>query len=177
MTNQLTAKRLVASAVLTGACALALVPPSHAQTAASERAMMTQEQARRAIAPFYDMLNKPATKNLKALGESAIAPQWRSHAGPNSFKGREEFIAQVAGFGKLIPDLAWDIKEVLVDGNRVIVRSEASGTPVGAFFGVPPGGKSFRIMTIDIHTVQDGKLVEAHHVEDWAGAIRQLSAK
>jgi hypothetical protein len=30
-------------------------------------------------------------------------------------------------------------------------------------------------MTIDIHTVMDGKLVAAHHVEDWASAIRQLS--
>ena len=42
---------------------------------------------------------------------------------------RDEFIAQVTGFGKLIPDLAWDIKEVVVDGNRVIVRSAAAGTP------------------------------------------------
>jgi hypothetical protein len=37
--------------------------------------------------------------------------------------------------------------------------------------------KSFRVMTIDIHTIKDGKAVTAHHVEDWAGAIRQLSAK
>ncbi|MGH9577195.1 MAG: ester cyclase, partial [Terriglobales bacterium] len=50
---------------------------------------------------------------------------------------------------------------MLVDGNRVVVRSEASGTPAGPFFGVPHGGKSSRIMTIDIHTVQGGKLVEA----------------
>ncbi len=40
-----------------------------------------------------------------------------------------------------------------------------------------PSGKNFRIMTIDIHTVQNGKLVAAHHIEDWAGAIRQLSTK
>jgi predicted ester cyclase len=150
---------------------------SFAQTAAQGRPMMTHDQARKVVAPFYDMLNKPATKDLKALGESAMAPQWRSYAGENTFKGREEFIAQVGGFGKAIPDLAWEIKEVFVDGNRIIVRSEASGTPTGPFFGVPHGGKSFRIMTIDIHTVQDGKLVAAHHVEDWAGAIRQLSAK
>ena len=86
-------------------------------------------------------------------------------------------MAQAGGFGKLIPDLRWDIKDVLVDGNRIIVRSEASGTPVGPLFGVAPSGKSFKIMTIDIHTIKDGKAVAAHHVEDWAGAIRQLSAK
>jgi hypothetical protein len=31
-------------------------------------------------------------------------------------------------------------------------------------------------MTIDVHTVKDGKFVTAHHVEDWAGAIKQLKS-
>jgi predicted ester cyclase len=75
---------------------------------------------------------------------------------------------KVVGFGKVIPDLAWNIKEVLVDGDRIIPRSEASATPVGELFGVPPGGKSFKIMTIDIHTVRDGKLALVYHVEDRA---------
>ena len=65
----------------------------------------------------------------------------------------------------------------MVDGNRIIVRSEASGTPAGPFFGAPPSGKTFKIMTIDIHTFQGGKAITAHHVEDWAGALRQLAAK
>lgn len=138
---------------------------------------LTLEQARQQIAPFYDMLNQPATKDLKALAEKALSPDWKSYHSETDFKGREAFVGQVTGFGKLIPDLKWDIKEVLVDGNRIIVRSEASGTPVGPFFGVAPTGKSFRIMTIDIHTIKDGKAITAHHVEDWAGALRQLQAK
>ena len=66
---------------------------------------------------------------------------------------------------------------MLLSGDRIIVRSEASGTPAGEFFGVPHSGRSFKIMTIDIHTVKDGKLVVAHHVEDWASALRQLAGK
>lgn len=45
------------------------------------------------------------------------------------------------------------------------------------FLGVPPGARVFRSMSIDIHTVRDGKLVLAHRVDDWAGAIRQLTQK
>lgn len=138
---------------------------------------MTVEQARKQVAPFYDMLNQPAGKDLKALAEQALSPDWKSYSSEVDFKGRDAFVAQVGGFGKLIPDLKWEIKDVLVDGNRVIVRSEASGTPVAPFFGTPPSGKTFKIMTIDIHTIKDGKAVTAHHVEDWAGALRQLSAK
>ena len=139
--------------------------------------MMTVDQSRQLVAPFYDMLNQPATKNVQALAESVISPEWRSYSGEGVSKDRDEFIRQVAGFGKLLPDLAWNIKEVLVDGNHIVVRSEASGTPSGDFMGIAHGGRSFRIMTIDIHTVRDGKLVTAHHVEDWAGALRQLSGK
>ena len=56
------------------------------------------------------------------------------------------------------------------------VRSEASGTPAGALFGVQPRGKSFKVMAIDIHSFKGGKAVSTHHVQDWARALRQLSA-
>jgi predicted ester cyclase len=163
----LTPRLLIATALTS--LSLAAVP-AFAQS-------MTVEQARKQIAPFYEMLNQPANKDLKALSEQALSPDWKSYSSETEFKGRDGFVAQVGGFGKLIPDLKWDIKDVLVDGNRIIVRSEASGTPVGPFFGVPVSGKSFKIMTIDIHTIKDGKAITAHHVEDWASALRQLSAK
>jgi len=138
---------------------------------------MNHDAARTIVAPFYDALNRPAEKDVAALVEGAAGPGWRSFSGEGVSKSREEFIAQVKGFGKMIPDLSWSIREVLVDGDKIVVRSEASGTPSGDFFGVPHGGKSFHIMTIDVHTVVEGKLAAAHHVEDWAGAIRQLSAR
>ena len=53
----------------------------------------------------------------------------------------------------------------------------ASGTPNGDFMGVKADGtKSFKTMTIDIHTVENGQVVEVHHLEDWGTAIKQLSA-
>jgi len=35
------------------------------------------------------------------------------------------------GFAKSIPDMKFEIKEVLVAGDRVIVRGEVTGTPAG----------------------------------------------
>ncbi|MCI0553770.1 MAG: ester cyclase [Anaerolineae bacterium] len=76
----------------------------------------------------------------------------------------------------MIPDLKWEPQEMIQEGNRVIVRSMASGTPNGDFMGVKAtGAKSFKIMTIDIHTVENGKVVEVYHLEDWPTAIKQLS--
>ena len=46
--------------------------------------------------------------------------------------------------------MKFDIKEILVAGDRVVVRGEVTGTPAGDLFGVPHTGKSFRIMAIDM---------------------------
>jgi hypothetical protein len=32
-------------------------------------------------------------------------------------------------------------------------------------------------MSIDIHTIEAGKIVRSYHIEDWAGAMRQLASK
>ena len=138
---------------------------------------MTRESARALVAPFYAALNAPASKDVAALVSSVASPEWRSYGSANTSKGREDFIKQVLGFGKLIPNLAWDVKDVFVDGNTIVVRSEASGTPAADFMGVAHGGGSFSVVAIDIHTVEGGKLVRAAHVEDWATALRQLAAR
>jgi len=58
-----------------------------------------------------------------------------------------------------------------------VVRSIASGNPVGAFMGLTlDGSKAFRIDTIDIPTVENGRITEVFHLEDWATAISQLKA-
>lgn len=138
---------------------------------------LSVSEARAIVAPFYDALNAAPGRDAAALVLSSTAPEWVSCGGNEQCSPRDKAAPAIAGFSKAIPDLKWEIKELLVSGDRIIVRGEASGTPAGPFMGVPPGGKSFRVMSIDIHTVKDGKLTRAHHIEDWMGAARQLSAK
>ena len=45
--------------------------------------------------------------------------------------------------------------------------------PVEEFFGMIPNGISFTIMRIDIHTLDDGIIVETFHFEDWTGPWRR----
>ena len=135
---------------------------------------LTVDQAREIIAPFYQALN--AGNDAVALVNEATSPEWMSCGGNDTCRGRDQVSAAIAGLHKAVPDLKWEIKEVVVSGDRVIVRGEASGTPAGNFMGVAGGGKSFRIMSIDVHTIKDGKMIRAYHVEDWMGATRQLAA-
>jgi predicted ester cyclase len=91
--------------------------------------------------------------------------------------GRETSIKVVGGFATSIPDLKFQIHEILVAGDRVIVRGEVTGTPSGALFGAPHTGKSFRIMAIDIQTIRDGRISKTYHLENWLSALGQLRAQ
>ena len=127
---------------------------------------------------FYNQLSDPLNANADELSAKYMNDDWLSTPRPLGGPGRAGFLKTLGMFGGMIPDLKWDVQEMLVAGNRVIVRSVASGTPnspEGYFFGVPTSGaKKFEIMTIDIHEIQDGKIVRAFHVEDWATAIQQV---
>lgn len=87
------------------------------------------------------------------------------------------FLAKWVAFAQLMPSLTWAVQEMQESGSFVTVRSRASGTPVAPFFGVDGEGRSFDIMRIDIHELAGGKIVRSYHVEDWAGALQQLSGR
>ena len=83
----------------------------------------------------------------------------------------------IGGLTTGIPDLEFQMKEVLISGDRVTVLGEFEGTPDGGLFGVPHSGKSFRVMTLDVQTIKDGKIVRTFHMENWLSALNQLRAK
>jgi predicted ester cyclase len=145
--------------------------------AASATAEISPDTARASVAPFYKALNAEFAKDSPELIRQSTAPQWVSCRGNDICNSRDEVIAGIAQRLKSVPDLKWEIKEILVAGNQVTVRGEATGTPAAEFLGAPYSGKSFRLMSIDVHTIEAGKMVRSYHIEDWLGAVRQISAK
>ena len=130
------------------------------------------------VRAFYDLLSNPGSETHTAAFLEASADTWESigdYSGKN--KNRDAFLGQIGGFAKLLPDLNWAVEDMHESGDFVTVRSRATGTPVAPFFGVDGQGRSFDIMTIDIHELADGKIIRSYHVEDWAGALQQLSGR
>ena len=151
--------------------ALAILP------VASTTVLVAQESAPASVTTFYDALNAAPGKDVSGLLMQATAPDWVSCGTNDVCLPREKVVAAIAGRHKAIPDLKWEIKEVLVSGNHVIVRGEATGTPAGELMGTPTNGKSFKLMSLDLHTIEGGKIARTYHVEDWQGAFRQMSQK
>jgi ketosteroid isomerase-like protein len=148
-----------------------------ASTASAQN--LTEAQARAIIGPWYSLFNVATRGDVKSIQEQILTPDYESCAGylPGECWGRDTSIKVVGNFSKSIPDMKFDIKEVLVAGDRVIIRGEVTGTPAGELFGVPHTGKSFRMMAIDIQTIRDGKIAKTYHMENWLSALGQLRAK
>ncbi|MCF8278318.1 MAG: ester cyclase [Flavobacteriales bacterium] len=136
------------------------------------------ENLKEIVLPFYQKaLTVNAETNPADVLNAILAPDFISE-GTVDNKNKEQLIGQLGFFWKMIPDLKWEPTEIIESGNQVIVRSKVTGTPnspEGQFFGLPTNGtKSFATMSIDIHTIEDSKIVKVNHIEDWATALKQL---
>lgn len=129
-----------------------------------------------AIMAFYE---KALTVNNDTRPTTVLSPLmaegYQSSSSVDS-KGAQQLMGQLEFFWQLIPDLKWTPQEIINEGDTYIVRSIATGTPNGDFMGMPTNGSaSFKIMTIDMHKMKDGKFISTHHVEDWVTAMKQLT--
>jgi predicted ester cyclase len=148
-----------------------------ALAASSASAEMTEQSVRASLTPFYLALNAANAKDAPELIRQSTTPDWLTCRGNDLCNTREEVMAAIGQRLRAIPDLKWEIKEILISGNHIIVRGEATGTPAGELMGTPTNGRSFKLMSLDVHTIDGGKIARTYHVEDWQGAFRQVSQK
>lgn len=131
------------------------------------------------VRAFYsDILSDPAGTTSERYFE-LFSPDVVSIPTPPGGEGAQGMLNTVGFLGQVVPDLTWVPQDIIeTDDNRFVVRGLASGTPVGPFLGVDPAtGKAFEIMSIDILTVEGGLITHIYHLEDWTGAIAQLTAQ
>lgn len=138
----------------------------------------TRERDEDTVRAFYsDVLSAPAETPDERYYE-LFSPAVVSIPTPPGGPGAQGMLNTIAFLGQAVPDLSWEPQEILaLDDGRFVVRGLATGTPVAPFFGVePPTGRRFEIMSIDILTLEAGKITHIYHLEDWTSAIAQLTA-
>ena len=108
-------------------------------------AAITLDEAREVVAPWYALVNVATRADVREVHEQALTEDYKSCSAylPSECWGRDTSINVISNFANTLPDMCFTIHEILTAGNRVVVRGEASATPLGALFGVPHSGKSF----------------------------------
>lgn len=105
---------------------------------------------------FAEALNEGKLSLIARL----FAPDFIDHSTPTQATGyagvREYFAAVRAGF----PDLRVTLEDMLVEGERVAVRTTWRGTHLGEYEGVAPTGKTVSRSLIQIFHFADDLIAE-----------------
>lgn len=122
---------------------------------------------------FYEPFNGAP---VDVYDDILVEDWFETPAPPDLEPGRAPYKANVAGLREMAPSLRIDVKEVLVEDDMVAVRSRLTATHDGDMFGVPATGRTFEIMTMDMHRFDGDRIAETWHVEDWLSALEQIGA-
>jgi steroid delta-isomerase-like uncharacterized protein len=112
---------------------------------------------------------------LEAIDE-LVAPDFVSHTWSFTDDGREQLRTATQHVHAALSDVTFDVEDVVVDGDKAVVRLTSSATPIGDFMGVPAAGKRYTIGEMHWFKVRDGKIVEHWHQHDALGLMKQVGA-
>ena len=143
---------------------------------ASAASLEEERRVRSVIEPWYSLFSIPGRGSVRAVFDRVIAPDFINRRAelPSEISGREATIPFLEALAGMIPDMRFEIRQLLIAGDKAIVRGRATGTPAGELFGQPYTGRGFQIMTIDILTLRAGQITRVYHLENWLSAFQQL---
>jgi len=115
-----------------------------------------------------------STGNLD-LADQLVSADFINHeAPPGSPPGPAGLRHIVTLLRTAFPDLHYETKEILAEGDWVAARTIMRGTHRGPYFGIPPTGRQIIQEQIHLLRFADGKAVEHRAVRDDLGLMRQL---
>jgi predicted ester cyclase len=74
------------------------------------------------------------------------------------------------------PDFSAELKQQIVDGDRVATHWVFRGTHLGDFQGIPATGKAVEFQNLSISRVIDGRIVSYNSEVGWLTVLRQIGA-
>jgi steroid delta-isomerase-like uncharacterized protein len=110
------------------------------------------------------------------LLDDLIAPDYINHSPsmPNPRPGPEGLKPIIAEMRKGIPDLNYEIKDLVVTREKVVARLLMTGTHTGELWGIQPTGKEIRVNQINIEHFRNGRISEHWRVTEELNLMKQL---
>lgn len=88
--------------------------------------------------------------------------------------GLEEFKQTSNDSFNAFPDTHYTVDDMIVEGDKAVVRYTMTGTHKGEFRGITPTNKKVMLWGIDIHRFVDGKIVECWSRVDTVSFTQQI---
>lgn len=101
-------------------------------------------------------------------------PDFRNVFAPQLPTGPEAMKQQVAYFLNAFEPFHFEVKDIMVQGDKVAMWIEISGTHTGELFGIKPTHKKVKFREAVWYKMKDGKLDEVYPFVDWNDLFEQL---
>lgn len=88
--------------------------------------------------------------------------------------GRDEFKAVLSRVYRAFPDIRYQIDDVIVSGDRIVLRWEGRGTHQGEYLGVQGTGRPIRYRGITLYELRDGRISHVWVSADLLSLLRSL---
>ena len=88
---------------------------------------------------------------------------------------REDILAVQRLEAAAVPDLHWELTNLIIDGDRLGAQLVNTGTPTAEFVGVKPTGKPFEVSEYAVYQVVDGRFKHMAAIHDAETIAKQLS--
>ena len=98
-------------------------------------------------------------------------------ARPDEPQGIEGARQTMRWLASVFSDQRWEIRQVIGEGDLVVVHAIHHGRHTGPLFGMPPTGRTVAYDYIHIVRMRDGKTIEHWGVRDHFTLMRQLGAE
>src|SRR5919106_1218342 len=105
---------------------------------------------------YNEVLNRGQLQVFDELADSSFI----SYLADGNRIGLDVYKQAIKGTLAAIADLNVSIEDQIAEGDKVVTRWRAKGTPQVEFAGIKPNGRPVTITAIHIHRVQNGKLIE-----------------
>jgi hypothetical protein len=96
------------------------------------------------------------------------------NAAGRDVRGLEDFKQWNSGLFDAFPDQHLTVDDLIVEGDKAVVRYTITGTHKGGFMGVLPTNKKVTMWVIEIDRFAGGKIVEGWDRFDTLGLMQQL---
>jgi len=138
--------------------------------------MTSQDDLDRNKAVVRRFVDEIFAAGRKDAVDELVADDFVGHSWPSNGDAKAALKAAIDRVGAGLSDSAFEIEDLIAEGDRVAARLTASATQTGEFMHMPPSGKRYTIEEIHVFRVRDGMVVEHWHQFDQLGMMRQLGA-
>ena len=122
---------------------------------------MTLEETNKAVVRRY--IEEVINQNKVEVIDELFAPDMR-----------EQVRSYLSGGGDPFPDGHEEIKDIVAEGNTVMVRWNFKGTHLGTYLEIPATHKSIEMIGFAVYYLENGQIVDDLMLMSNYGALKQM---